>query len=333
MSYVGKITDTSGVTGLVGSTLYGTCATGASTAAKVGTLSDFDQLIPGVTIHLKMTNSNTASSPTLNVNSTGAKAIRRYGTTAPGNNATLSWVAGSVISFTYIEESSTGYWYMNDVSGIKTDTVGSASSGTSSSGSSISSPLSGTSLSEITGWTPNTPTVVTLGAALTASKVTLGTAKSIPNVTGNTEVTIPNVTAATDVSVPVISSNTSVTVASVKTNNDVVVTATISEGVLTFSTGKAVVTENKTATNTSLGTATTASKVTLGTALKASKVTLGTAISVPNVTGVTDVTIPNVTDVTAGTAASLGHTEHTLTYTGVTIPNITVSSKTVVVPV
>ena len=60
MAYIGKITDTSSVTGLIGSTLFGTCATAAGTAAKVGTLADFDALIHGVTVHLKMTYSNTA---------------------------------------------------------------------------------------------------------------------------------------------------------------------------------------------------------------------------------------------------------------------------------
>jgi hypothetical protein len=42
MSYIGKITDTSGTTGLIGSTLYGTCSTAKDVAAKVVTCSDFD---------------------------------------------------------------------------------------------------------------------------------------------------------------------------------------------------------------------------------------------------------------------------------------------------
>lgn len=97
MPYVGKIIDDDGVTGLVGSTLYGTCATAAATVAKVVTLADFDELMTGITIHVKFTNVNTASSPTLNVNSTGAKAIYRNGAAA-GSGA---WQAGQVVSFTY----------------------------------------------------------------------------------------------------------------------------------------------------------------------------------------------------------------------------------------
>ena len=111
MAYVGKITDTDGVTGLVGSTLYGTCATAAGTAAKVVTCSDFDELLTGVTIHVKFTNGNTAASPTLNVNSTGAKAIFRFGTNA--GSTSLSWTAGQVVSFTYDGTQ----WHINDAAG------------------------------------------------------------------------------------------------------------------------------------------------------------------------------------------------------------------------
>ena len=119
MAYVGKVTDTAGTTGSVGSTLYGTCTTGASTVAKVVTLASFDKLIDGVTIHVYFTNSNTASSPTLNVNSTGAKTIKRYGSTAPGTSEATSWVAGGTVSFTYDETNTC--WRMNDIN-TNTDT-------------------------------------------------------------------------------------------------------------------------------------------------------------------------------------------------------------------
>lgn len=85
----------------VASTLYGTCATAAGTAAKVVTCANFDKLITGVTIYVKFTYSNSVANPTLNVNSTGAKAIKRYGTTAPSTSAATSWQAGSVVAFTY----------------------------------------------------------------------------------------------------------------------------------------------------------------------------------------------------------------------------------------
>jgi len=85
----------------VASTLYGTCATAAGTAAKVVTCDNFDKLITGVTIYVKFTYSNSVANPTLNVNSTGAKTIYRYGTTAPSTSAATSWQAGSVVAFTY----------------------------------------------------------------------------------------------------------------------------------------------------------------------------------------------------------------------------------------
>lgn len=108
-SYVGQIN--SGGSNLpVASTLYGTCETAANTAAKVVTCANFDKLLTGVTIHVKFTNSNTVANPTLNVNSTGAKSIYRYGTTTPGTAASSSWNAGAVVSFTYDGSA----WQMND---------------------------------------------------------------------------------------------------------------------------------------------------------------------------------------------------------------------------
>lgn len=109
-SYVGIITGTDGKTGLIGSTLYGTCSSSASTVAKIGTLSEFDTLLTGVTIHIKFTNSNTATDPTLNVNSTGAKRIFKNGSTSVGKTVSTSWAAGSVVSLTYDGNA----WQMND---------------------------------------------------------------------------------------------------------------------------------------------------------------------------------------------------------------------------
>lgn len=77
---------------------YGVCSTAAATKAKTvtvdysGTLS----LFAGLCVRIKFSNSNTASAPTLNVNGTGAKAIKAYGTTAAG-----TWAAGQIISFVY----------------------------------------------------------------------------------------------------------------------------------------------------------------------------------------------------------------------------------------
>lgn len=76
---------------------YGTCATAAATVAKVVTCSGF-VLETGATIAVKFTYYNTGSSPTLNVNSTGAIAIKQYGSTAA---STYMWRSGEVVLFVY----------------------------------------------------------------------------------------------------------------------------------------------------------------------------------------------------------------------------------------
>lgn len=80
---------------------YGTCTSAATAAAKVATVSGTFTLSEGAVVHIKMTNSNSVASPTLNVNSTGAKTIYRYGSTAPSTSATSSWNAGAIVTFIY----------------------------------------------------------------------------------------------------------------------------------------------------------------------------------------------------------------------------------------
>ena len=293
MAYICKVTDTGGSTGEITTALYGTCSTNADVAAKVVTCASFDKLLVGVTIRVRFDKTNTASSPTLNVNSTGAKAIRVTNESTPKvplNNTTASWYAGETVEFIYLEDSSTGYWYMTNSHAVFTTQSINNPTVTAKSPVKITAPASGTKWSHITAWTTNTPTSVTLGDALTATKVTLGTALSASKVTLGTAFSIPNVTG-----------NSSVTVKSVKTVNTVMTSATITEGVLAFGTGASVVTEDKTATNT-----------TLGTAFSVPNVTGNSNVSIPNVTGNTTVTIPNVTEVVAGTAASLTFTDYTL---------------------
>ena len=90
---------------------YGECDTAAATAAKVVTVtSNSFNLYSGVTVRIKFDYTNTASAPTLNVNSTGAKNIVKWGTTAVGTSTSTSWTAGSIVSFTYDGTS----WVMND---------------------------------------------------------------------------------------------------------------------------------------------------------------------------------------------------------------------------
>lgn len=83
-----------GESGQNGTMLYGTCTTAAATAAKTATVNGFS-LYAGVTVSIKFTYANTASSPTLNVNGTGAKGIRTNGT------AYAYWAAGATVAFVY----------------------------------------------------------------------------------------------------------------------------------------------------------------------------------------------------------------------------------------
>ena len=91
---------------------YGVCSSSATYTTKTVTVDNFS-LVEGVRVIVKFTNANSASSPKLNVNETGAIPIMRYGTTAAGSNtATNGWEAGAVLAFTYdgtnwVQD----YWY------------------------------------------------------------------------------------------------------------------------------------------------------------------------------------------------------------------------------
>lgn len=80
---------------------YGVCSTAAGTAAKTVTVDDFT-LTTGAMVLVKFTYNNTVASPTLNVNSTGAKPIYRYGTTAVSTGDSASgWRAGAIQLLVY----------------------------------------------------------------------------------------------------------------------------------------------------------------------------------------------------------------------------------------
>lgn len=109
----------------IASSIYGYCTTAAATAAKAvslytgnsttadGTWAAAD-LFHGLHITIRFQYSNTAASPTLNVNGTGAKPIYRYGTTVPSTSAATSWQANAVVDFTYDTLlNSSGCWVMH----------------------------------------------------------------------------------------------------------------------------------------------------------------------------------------------------------------------------
>ena len=77
-------------------TVYATCSTSASVAAKVATVqSGTMSLVEGAVVQVTFTNQNTASSPTLNVGGTGARSIRTLGTPY------AYWAAGATVLFVY----------------------------------------------------------------------------------------------------------------------------------------------------------------------------------------------------------------------------------------
>jgi hypothetical protein len=85
----------------IGSSAYGVCSTEANESAKTVDIAGF-VLNLGTTIHVKFTYTNTAISPTLNVNNTGAKGIVIYGLTSSGTNGYFTgWQAGAILTLTY----------------------------------------------------------------------------------------------------------------------------------------------------------------------------------------------------------------------------------------
>lgn len=72
----------------------GTCTTAAGTAAKVATMNGYE-ISSKDYFSIKFSNANTAASPTLNINGSGAKAIMTNGS----NSA--YWAAGATVNFYY----------------------------------------------------------------------------------------------------------------------------------------------------------------------------------------------------------------------------------------
>ena len=109
-----------GAAGKDGQTLYATSGTAAGTAAKVATLSSGSiTLKAGVTVAVRFTYANTAASPTLNVNGTGAKAIYTQGVRY------AYWSANQTVLFTY----DGSYWRVaSEPVYASTVTVGNAAS-------------------------------------------------------------------------------------------------------------------------------------------------------------------------------------------------------------
>ena len=98
-----------GADGTDGQMLYATSSTGASTAAKVATLSSGTlTLESGATVAVTFTNENSVADATLNISSTGAKTIRAAGANLTATSA-YNWTAGATVTFVYDGT----YWQMD----------------------------------------------------------------------------------------------------------------------------------------------------------------------------------------------------------------------------
>lgn len=101
----------------IAASAYGVCNSLASDTTKIVEMTGF-VIMTGVTINVKFTNKNTATSPLLNVQTSGAYPIMQYGSTNAGvDELTTSWPAGAIVSFTFDGTN----WVMNY--GVNTNTT------------------------------------------------------------------------------------------------------------------------------------------------------------------------------------------------------------------
>lgn len=97
-----------------GKMLYATCTTGASTAAKVATLTSGElTLEDGATVAVTFTNPNEAADATLNIDSTGAKTIKAGGANLTAESE-YNWSTFSTVIFIYDGT----YWQMDGTSAM-----------------------------------------------------------------------------------------------------------------------------------------------------------------------------------------------------------------------
>lgn len=114
-----------GFDGTADITHFATCSTAAATQAKTASVAGFN-LVTGARVTIKFTVTNTAANPTLNVNGTGAKAIKYRGAAI----ATGYLAANRVYEFVY---DGTDYLFMGDIN-TDSNTTYSAGSGLQLSG-------------------------------------------------------------------------------------------------------------------------------------------------------------------------------------------------------
>ena len=101
--------------GQLAGNFYGTSSTASGTAEKVVTIPSDEHFIlqQGDTIGVVFSNDNTASNPTLNVNGTGAKAIKYNGATVTSSELWTAGEAGIITMFQY--DGTNWVWFAHGV--------------------------------------------------------------------------------------------------------------------------------------------------------------------------------------------------------------------------
>lgn len=160
---------------------YGSCSTAAATAAKTVTVDNFN-LDTGARIAVKFTVTNTASSPTLNVNSTGAKAIYYRGAAISAGKL----AAKHIYEFVY---DGTNWELMGDLDTNSTYTVNNATI----------TLTAGTGLTGGGNFTTNQSSAETITLSLGTSGATAGTYGPSADVSGTngTTIKVPEITVDT----------------------------------------------------------------------------------------------------------------------------------------
>ena len=163
--------------GSVNITHFGVCSTAANVAAKTVALSGF-VLTEGARVAVFFTNTNTASNLTLNINSTGAKAIScTKGTYAP----TGQWEANQIVEFVYYSS----HWIMITANARRLYT---ARSIRTNLGSTSSASFDGTA--SITPGVTGTLPIANGGTGATSASTALSKLGGFPNTGGRIEGTV-----------------------------------------------------------------------------------------------------------------------------------------------
>ena len=150
---------------------YGTCSTAASTAAKTVALTNF-KLVTGAHVYVKFTVTNSAANPTLNVNSTGAKAIYYRGAAISAGYL----AANRTYEFIY---NGTQYELVGDID-TNSDITYSAGAGLSLSGTTFSLEDSGVSAGS---YGPSADVSGTNGATVNIPQITVDDYGRVTSVT------------------------------------------------------------------------------------------------------------------------------------------------------